>query len=146
MINAIHEYLPTLLRVGAIGQIAVALLNSRLVWLLRWESAVAEMPLLVREVFQVHAWFISITLLIFASFTLRFAAVMDVDPACRWMAGGMGIFWGIRTWMQVFYYDASHWRGKARETKIHALLLFAYSGLAATYLVASHRSIIPGPP
>ncbi|HEY2341852.1 MAG TPA: hypothetical protein VGH90_02425 [Chthoniobacteraceae bacterium] len=135
--NRIHEILPVLLQCGALGQILVATLNFNLIRILKWERFLTESPLLVREVFHVHAWFISITLLIFSTFTLRFAGVMDVDPACRWMAAGIGIFWAIRTCIQIFYYDRSHWRGKAKETIIHLVLLVAYGGLAIVYLAAA---------
>jgi hypothetical protein len=136
--NGIHDILPSLLQCGAVGQILVAAVNFNLIRLLKWESNLAETPLLMREVFHVHVWFISITLLIFSTFTWRFAGVMDVDPACRWMAGGIGIFWAIRTLIQIFYYDRGHWRGKTKETFIHAVLLVAYGGLAIVYLATAH--------
>jgi len=129
-------YLTHLLQAGAIGQFLVAGLNLRLPQLLRWESEIARLPVLLREVFQVHVWFISITLTIFATVTLRFAGELHSNPIGRWLACGIGLFWAIRTVIQVVYYSSTHWRGKSRETAIHLVLLAAYGGLAVVYLAA----------
>lgn len=131
--NAHFDPLPILLKAGAAGQFLVALVNLSIARLLYWRKDIAAMPLLLREVFQVHVWFITITLMIFATVTWRFADGMRDDPAARWLAGGIAIFWGIRTVIQIGYYSPSHWRGKKRETAIHIILLIAYGGLALVY-------------
>ena len=61
------------LYIAAAAQLAVAVLNLFLVRIMKWEESVARMPQLVREVFHVHAWFITITLAIFGVVTIRFA-------------------------------------------------------------------------
>ena len=61
------------LYIAAAAQLSVAVLNLFLVRIMKWEEEVARMVQLVREVFHVHAWFISITLAIFGAVTIRFA-------------------------------------------------------------------------
>ena len=131
----------TLLTLSALGQIAVAFLNLRLDRLLGWQSQLAALPLLMREVFHVHKWFVSITLLIFGTVTLRFASEIAAgeNEVARWLAAGIGIFWAIRTLIQWLYYDWSHWRGQAGRTAIHWILTLAYGGSAVVYLVAAFR-------
>ena len=68
--------LSSLLRIAAAAQLSIALLNLFLVRLLDWKADLDRMPLLLREVFHVHGWFISITLGIFGVMTLRFAYAM----------------------------------------------------------------------
>src|SRR5215831_1568007 len=88
---------PVVFQLFAAAQLSVALLNLFLVRLLNWREDVLRMPLLMREVFQVHAWFISITLALFSVLTWRFAAELagGANPVCRWLAGGIGLFWAI---------------------------------------------------
>jgi len=131
--------LSLLLRIAASAQLAIALLNLFLVRLLEWKADLDRMPLLLREVFHVHCWFISITLGIFGVMTLRFADAMAAsgNDACQWFAAGIGIFWGTRTVLQVTYYSSSHWRGRAGRTVIHAVLLATYGGLALVYLLTA---------
>lgn len=126
---------------GAAGQLAIATLNLRIPRLLHWGHDLAAMPLLLREVFQVHVWFITATLVIFGAFTLRFAPDLAAgsSPLGRWMAVSMGTFWLIRTVLQVTYYSSSHWRGLPSRTVIHVVLLCAYGALATVYLTAGLR-------
>jgi len=137
--NPIWPHLETVLRFCAVMQGGIATLNLFLSRLLDWKKDVARMPLLLREVFQVHAWFISITLAIFAVMTWRFAAEMagGGNAICRWLAAGIGSFWAIRTVLQATYYSGSHWRGQPLRTTIHIALLIIYSGFAASYLWAA---------
>ncbi|PYM11690.1 MAG: hypothetical protein DME18_13345 [Verrucomicrobia bacterium] len=123
------------LHIAAAAQLAIALLNLFLVRLLGWKSDLERAPLLLREVFHVHAWFISITLTIFAVLTWRFADefAAGANPASRWLAAGVGMFWGIRAALQVVYYSASHWRGRPGRRAIHVALLATYAGFAAIY-------------
>jgi hypothetical protein len=127
------------LEAAAVLQLGIAVLNLFLARLLNWREAILQMPLLVREVFRVHAWFISIMLAIFATMTFRFSRQMaeGADPVCQWLAASIGLFWLIRTVLQVTYYSSSHWRGQMGRTVAHVALLAVYGGFSATYLWAA---------
>ncbi len=129
------------LYIAAAAQLSVAVLNLFLVRIMKWEEEVARMPQLVREVFHVHAWFITITLAIFGVVTIRFADELaaGTNDLGRWLAAGIGIFWLTRWLMQFFYYDSSHWRGKRAETIVHIVLIFLYGSLAGVYLLAAFQ-------
>ena len=135
------------LQIAAVLQLAIALLNLFLARLLNWKEEMARMPLLLREVFQIHAWFISITLTIFAVLTWRFADEFagGAVPVCRWLAAGIGMFWAIRTLLQMTYYSSSHWRGRPGRTAIHIGLLLLYGGFAAVYFWSACRGAGGGP-
>jgi len=126
------------LMLAAVGQFCIAVLNLNLIRIMRWQADLARMSLLVREVFQIHAWFISITLCIFAAFTARFASEMAAQnqATCRWIACSIGLFWAIRAILQITWYSGSHWRGIASRTVVHIILLVVYGGFAAVYFIA----------
>jgi len=130
--------LSSILRIAAAVQIAIALLNLFLVRFLDWKADLDRMPLLLREVFHVHCWFISITLAIFGIITFQFADAMAAsnNEVCRWLTAGIGIFWATRTVLQVTYYSSSHWRGRPVRTVMHVALLAMYGGLALLYSLA----------
>jgi len=134
-----NDPLAAVLLIAAVLQLIIAVLNLNLARMLHWKSDIARMPLLLREVFHVHSWFVSVTLIIFAVMTARFAAAMadGSSEPLRWLAGAIGAFWTLRTILQVTYYDHSHWIGKRGRTAIHLLLLLLYGGMAAVYLVAA---------
>ena len=129
----------TLLETIAMLQVAIAMLNLFLVPLLKWKEELARVPLLLREVFQVHAWFISITVAIFGIITCRFADELSTgsNPLGRWLAASIGLFWLIRTVLQVTYYSGSHWRGHFGRTVVHVGCLLLYGGFASVYLCSA---------
>jgi hypothetical protein len=143
MILSLHfipeEPLVFALRAAAIVQIAVAMLNLKLVRIMAWGAELNRLPLLLRQVFHVHAFFISLTLVIFAVLTWRFAQEMTSgqNDFARWLATAIGAFWAIRAAVQVFYYSSSHWRGRSVPAIVHVTLLIIYSAMAAAYLLAA---------
>jgi len=128
-----------LLKAAAIVQMAVAILNLVLIRVMRWQPDLERMPLLIREVFRIHCFFISFTLTIFGVLTWRFAddIAAAANPLCIWLATAIGLFWLIRSLLQWLYYSMSHWRGHAMRTLIHFLLFFGYGALAAIYIMAA---------
>jgi hypothetical protein len=130
-----------LLRLSAIAQLGVAAINFSTPRLLKWEEAIERMPLLLRQVFWVHAWFVSLVLAIFGVLTWRFAPEMAAgsNAACAWLAAGIGLVWALRTVAQVAYYSPEHWRGQAGRTFIHVFLFVVYGGMSVSYLVAAWR-------
>jgi len=137
-LNLVSDYLPDLLKSAAAGQALIAVLNLFLVRMMDWRDDVERMPLLIREVFRVHAWFISITLGIFSAMSWRFAdQISGGDAMGKWLAGGIGIFWAIRAVLQITFYSSTHWRGRLDRTLIHIALLLTYGGFAAIYLCAA---------
>lgn len=135
------EQLHIILIAAAIGQLLIAGINMRLDRLLHWDRDLVTLPPLLQEVFTVHKWFISITLVIFGVLTIRFAA--DIARAdyemTRWLAAGIGLFWAIRTIIQWGFYGWDNWKGKPKETAIHWILTIAYGGAATAYLFAAFR-------
>lgn len=133
--------LELLLRLAALAQLGVVLLNLFLIRIMNWRRDLDAMPLLLREVFQIHVYFISITLAIFGAVTWRFAGDIAnaTHPLCVWLALGIGVFWAIRSVMQWTHYSAVHWRGDGLRTVIHWMLFVGYGAFAAVYLIAANR-------
>ena len=127
------------LRLAALAQLGVALLNLFLIRIMKWERNLVIAPLLIREVFQIHIYFISITLAIFGTLTWRFAGdiATAAHPLCVWLAIGIGIFWAVRSMMQWSHYSAVHWRGDRLRTLIHWMLFLGHGAFAAIYFTAA---------
>jgi hypothetical protein len=127
------------LRVAALAQLAVAILNLFLIRIMKWKPDLDRAPLLIREVFHIHVVFISITLSIFGALTWRFAHEIAnaANPLAVWLAVAIGLFWFVRSLMQWSHYSASHWRGNPLRTLIHWTLFLGYGAMAAAYLAAA---------
>jgi hypothetical protein len=138
------DNLELLLRLAALAQLGVALLNLFLVRIMKWRSELDTVPLLIREVFQIHIYFISITLAIFGALTWRFAGEIATaaHPICVWLALGIGAFWAVRSVMQWSHYSTVHWRGDRLRTVIHWMLFLGYGAFAAIYFTAAARGTL----
>ena len=135
--------LELLLRLAALAQLGVVFLNLFLIRIMNWRPDLEAMPLLLREVFRIHVYFISITLAIFGAVTWRFAGDIAnaTHPLCVWLAIGIGVFWAIRSVMQWTHYSAVHWRGDRLRTVIHWMLFVGYGAFAAVYFTAAGRGL-----
>jgi uncharacterized membrane protein YidH (DUF202 family) len=127
------------LRVVALAQFAVAILNLFLIRIMKWKPDLERASLLIREVFRVHVVFISITLLIFGALTWRFAPEIAraSSPLAIWLAVAIGLFWLVRSAMQWLHYSASHWYGNSLRTLIHWTLFLGYGAIAVVYFAAA---------
>ena len=137
--SASNHSLSLALQAAAVLQFVIALVNLGLESILGWRAEMAQMPLLLREVHRVHSWFISVTVALFGLLTWRFAAELAAggNPIGCWLVGGIAVFWGLRTVLQITYYSASHWRGKPGRTLLHLACLAAYGGLTLIYALAA---------
>lgn len=96
------------LYIAAAAQLTVVVLNLFLMRIMKWEESVARMPQLVREVFLVHAWFITITLVIFGVVTFRFVEELaaSTNDLGRWLATGKAsVPRPSCTWGSFFFMD-----------------------------------------
>jgi hypothetical protein len=136
-----NSLLETGLLLAALGQFLIAMLNFVIIPLMHWQEDLDRMPLLLRQVFHVHCWFIAGTLIIFSTLTCRFAGPMtsSAEPVYRWIAALIGSFWAIRAVLQFAYYSGSHWRGIPSRTTVHIILMLVYPAFAIVYLTAAMR-------
>lgn len=132
-----------LLRAAAVGQLLLVPLNLALPRLLNWKPELERVSLLVREIFEVHAVFITIVCGMFGVLTWRFAErwVSAPDDFSRWFCGAIAGFWGLRCVMQWTHYSASHWRGHRERTLIHWLVFAVYGLWALLYGFTAGRGV-----
>ena len=142
--NFLHNHIDLGLRAAAIAQLAVAILNLFLIRIMKWKPDLDRMPLLIREVFHIHCFFISLTLTIFGVLTWRFAEdiASAANPLSVWLAVAIGLFWFVRSAMQWLFYSPSHWRGDSLRTAIHWALFLGYAALASVYFGAAFWKIV----
>jgi hypothetical protein len=137
----IFHHLELGLRIVAVAQIALAALSLCLPRILNWKPDIERMSLLVRDVFEIHSWFIALTLVIWGVLTWTFAAELAhaSTALARWLGAAIGMFWGLRCILQWTHYSPVHWRGNATRTLIHWTLFLGYGAWTAVYFLAAFR-------
>jgi len=116
----------TLLRICGGFLIGLFVLNFFVPRKFNWADELPRLSLSNRRIFQVHAIFIALILLMMGLLLITLPhALLAPQPLARAVLGGLAVFWAVRLYMQWFVYDTELWRGKPFETAMH----FAFTGL-----------------
>ena len=114
------------LRVVGVLMAGLAVMNLFVPRRFGWREELARVSLLNRQIFQVHAYFLILTLALFSALLLTSAdALLEPTRLARAMLAGLTLFWGARMMTQWCYYSPAVWRGHRFNTAMHV----AFSGL-----------------
>lgn len=127
-------WLPFLLRVAGLGLILLAFLHIPIGRYLKWREDGARLSPANAAIFQVHAFFICVVLVMMGLPCLFDPLVfLEKTRGSAWLAWSYTVFWALRLYCQWFVYPAALWRGKRLETLMHGWFTLVWAGLAALF-------------
>ncbi len=90
---------------------------------LKWREELAPLPLFMRQLFWVYGISIALIITSFAALSLGFSgALASGTPLARAVCAVIAVFWGTRTVVQFFVFDASPYlRGPLMKIGYHTL-------------------------
>ena len=92
----------------------------------RWREELSRVSLLNRQIFEVHAIFLVLTIAMISALLLTSAdALLERTRLARALLIGLTAFWGLRMLAQWFYYSPEVWRGNRLHTAMH----YAFSAM-----------------
>jgi hypothetical protein len=92
---------------AGIVQVAIIAANFLLPRRLDLRANLARLPLFLRQVFLVHWLYILLVLLGFSALCFWFANdLAGGSPLGRFLSGAIALFWLLRFFLQLFYYDS----------------------------------------
>lgn len=115
------------IRIVGIILIGLAILHVGFPKKFNWKAELASLSLLNRQMMQVHTLFIAIIVLfmgLLCSFEYKDVEHTDLGKV---ISLGLGLFWFLRLYIQLFYYSPSLWRGKTFETAVHVTFTVLWS-------------------
>ena len=118
--------LVTLIRIAGAVQIGIVAANAVIPSTLRYREGLRGVPPIIRQIFIVHAIYIVLVLVIFGGLCLLFAPELAAGGALgRYLSAALAIFWGLRVFLQLLYYDpVVRRRLRALDVTYTAALLF----------------------
>ncbi|MDZ4817092.1 MAG: hypothetical protein SGI71_12615 [Verrucomicrobiota bacterium] len=129
-----NEYIEVIFRLVAVFQFILVILNLFLVPLFGWKQTLNTVPLLLKQVFYVHCWFLSFALFIFGVLTWCLSGqIIPGTEISRLICGLIAGFWTLRFILQFTYYSRLLWVGIPDRTLVHYMISFAYGGMACLY-------------
>jgi hypothetical protein len=100
----------------------------------RWDTELASLSLFTRQVFQVHCFFIALTVGLMGGCTLFYTdALIHSGTLSQIVLAGFALFWFVRLVFQLFVYDPEIWRGRPLYTFMHGLFSLLWVYLVVTY-------------
>ena len=128
------------LRAVGVFMAALAIMNVFVPKRFHWREEMARLSLLNRQIFEVHAMFLIVTLALFSALLLTSAdALLEPTRLSRAILTGLTIFWALRMLAQWFYYSPANWRGDRFNTAMHYAFSAAWVYVTAVFGAALWR-------
>jgi hypothetical protein len=126
--------LTLLLKIAGILLIGLSLIHAFFSRRFAWAEELPRLSLLNRQIFQVHCFFIALTVGLMGVLLFGWTdALVTRSPLAKAIAGGLTIFWSCRLVFQWTVYDSSLWRGRRFETAMHWLFTTLWLFLTAVF-------------
>jgi hypothetical protein len=106
-VSALAPYLPALVFVAGVGQLALITASLAIPRVLRWREDTAKLRPLTRQVFWTYAMYIWCTNLAVGLVSLRPGWLLDRSPLAACVTGFITAYWVGRVLIQFFYFDRS---------------------------------------
>lgn len=97
-----------------------------------WKVELKSLSLVNSQMMIVHTIFIALVVLLMGILCLTSSEELTQTSLGKRISLGLGIFWGVRLFIQFFGYSSKLWKGKKLETAIH--ILFSVTWLYFTFI------------
>ena len=122
------------LRVVGALQLALAGLHLTFPRHLGWREELPRLSLLNRQIFVVHTIFVCFVLVLFGALSLCAPrTLLEPSALSRFVLVGITAFWALRLAIQLWYFDASLWRGHRDRTIAHVGFTALWVSFFGTY-------------
>jgi hypothetical protein len=140
----IDSWFSIALWLAALGNLCVLGASFQAPFHLNWVEDLAKLTPLNRKIFWVYAAFIDTTIVTFGILTAYLHdEMLSGDKAALALALFIGVWWGARLLVGLFYYDKNDWPkgryyaiGQVLLTLLMVVLTVAYLGLVAWQVLA----------
>lgn len=99
-----------------------------------WDKELKSLSLINRQMIRVHTFFIALTIFLMGVLCLTSATEIIETKLGQKLALGLGIFWGLRLFIQFFGYAKELWKGKLFETSVHIVFSILWLYLTVIFL------------
>lgn len=110
--------------------IALALVHIVFPKYFNWKEELKSLSLINRQMINVHTLFIALTVFLMGLLCLTCTSELIETNLGKKISLGLGIFWTIRLFVQVFVYSRELWKGKIFETMVHIVFSLFWTYLS----------------
>lgn len=99
-----------------------------------WKEELKSLSLINRQMMKVHTFFIALVVFLIGLLCVTSAAELVETKLGNTVSLGLGVFWIIRLFFQLFVYSSNLWKGKKFETAIHIMFTIFWIYLSGVFL------------
>ena len=124
--------------VQLIGLVLLALAAIHLIFprYFNWKIELPHLSLINRQMMTTHTFFIALTVFLMGLLCMTQSELLLSTPLGKIICLGLGIFWTIRLFFQLFVYSAKLWRGKKFETVVHVFFTAFWFYMSTVFILA----------
>ena len=115
--------------------IALALVHIIFPKYFNWGKELKFLSLINRQMMTVHTFFIAFTVFLMGLLCLTSTNELIETNLGKKISLGLGVFWTIRLFIQLFVYSTDLWKGKKFETLIHILFSIFWIYFSSIFLI-----------
>ena len=123
------------LKIVGILLIVLALLHIIFPKYFNWSKELKSISLINRQMMTVHTFFIALTVFLMGLLCLTSSTELIETTLGKKISLGLGVFWIIRLFIQLFIYSPNLWKGKTFETSVHILFSMLWSYLSIVFII-----------
>ncbi|MBI3721190.1 MAG: hypothetical protein HY248_01440 [Fimbriimonas ginsengisoli] len=146
--NTWDWYLSHAIYAAAIGHLVVLIASFQAPTRLGWKQDIPKLTRFNQKIFWAYGFYILLCIVSFAALTWRLHdAFLAGEPAARYLAAFIAIFWTVRVLIDLLWYDHRDWPPGNALVAGHALVTSLFCTLAAVYWFAAFapaKVITPG--
>jgi hypothetical protein len=115
------------LRLIGLSLVLLALVHATFPKRFNWNEELPKLTLINRQMFEVHCFFIALTLFLMGVLCLAFPGALTSSSQLGCVvSAGLMIYWLCRLFCQFFVYHSSLWWHKGVETLVHVVFGFLW--------------------
>jgi hypothetical protein len=99
-----------------------------------WKKELQSLSLINRQMMVVHTFFIALIVFLMGLMCLLYSPELVHNSFGKVISLGLGIFWGIRFFIQFFGYSTALWKGKTFETTVHIVFSLFWGYITVIFL------------
>lgn len=100
----------------------------------RWKEELTSLSPINAQMMKVHTFFIALTVFLMGLLCFTSAKELCDTDLGRKICLGMGAFWLIRLFFQLFIYSRKLWAGKVFETTVHIVFTFFWGYMSFIFI------------
>ena len=123
------------IKIAGIFMILLSLMHIGFPRYFKWEIELKKVSLINKQLMEVHTFFVAFTVFLMGILCMISSNDLINSMLGRRISMGLGVFWGLRLFIQLFGFSSSLWKGKTFETSIHFLFIIIWVYFTISFLI-----------